>query len=166
MENNLILEDGCFYFIKEEFFELVKDENLQANHKNTDRPHYYAIKDDTFDLYWMIPCSTNLIKYKKILIKNKNIKNFEITKVQGREIVILYQDMFPIHKKFIKEKFYLKGVPFKINNVKERNKILNRTKKYIDKINKGVKIIKSSPNVLKIKDLMIKELINEYKNIL
>ena len=40
------IETGYLYHIKDEFFDVVNDENLMANHeKGKKRPTYFTIKD-------------------------------------------------------------------------------------------------------------------------
>lgn len=51
---------GHVYFIKDAFFEFVRDPYLMRNYPTTMRPHYYAIKDGRTGLYWMIPCSSKV----------------------------------------------------------------------------------------------------------
>ena len=61
---------GRLYFIKDEFFENVGEEYLKMNKDDTQRPHYYAFKDSSTGLLWVIPCSRQINKYKTI-IENK-----------------------------------------------------------------------------------------------
>lgn len=46
---------GRLYFIKDEFFETVGEEYLKMNKEDTQRPHYYAFKDFSTGLLWVIP---------------------------------------------------------------------------------------------------------------
>ena len=61
------IEQGKFYFIKDEFFDLVKDKELCANkERGTKRPCFYCFKDSKYqNLIWFIPISSKLEKYIK-----------------------------------------------------------------------------------------------------
>ena len=71
------IEQGKFYFIKDEFFELVKDKELcQNKEKGNKRPCFYCFRDKKFEkLIWFIPISSKVEKYKKIY--NKKMKNLK-----------------------------------------------------------------------------------------
>lgn len=62
---------GHVYFVKDEFFDLVQDPYLMKNYPETKRPHYYAIQDRKTGLFWMIPCSSKVDKYKRIIARQK-----------------------------------------------------------------------------------------------
>lgn len=67
------IRQGYSYHVKDEFFELVQDKYLMSNKEQGNyRPHYYAIKDKKNpELYWMIPISSQVEKYKGIIEKKK-----------------------------------------------------------------------------------------------
>ena len=58
-----------FYIIKDSFFEDMDEPYLKGN-KEGNRPHYYCFEDSVSGLYWMIPLSSRIDKYKKI-VENK-----------------------------------------------------------------------------------------------
>ena len=60
---------GGFYIIKDSFFEDMDEPYLKGN-KEGNRPHYYCFEDSVSGLYWMIPLSSRIDKYKKI-VENK-----------------------------------------------------------------------------------------------
>ena len=62
------IEIGCFYFIKDDFFEIVNDKELMRNKESgRKRPYYYCFKSKENDrIIWFIPVSTKIDKYKKI----------------------------------------------------------------------------------------------------
>ena len=66
------MEKTGFYIIKDNFFDIVNDPFLKGN-KQGNRPHYYCFEDLKTGVYWIIPMSSKLEKYKKI-IKNKEKK--------------------------------------------------------------------------------------------
>ena len=62
------IDVGKFYFIKDEFFEIVNDRELMKNKENSiKRPCYYCFKSkENEKIIWFIPVSTKIEKYKKI----------------------------------------------------------------------------------------------------
>ena len=64
------IEDGKFYFIKQEFFEIFNEYNLMQNKENGNkRPCYFCFRDDIDkDIIWFVPISSKVEKYKFLLI--------------------------------------------------------------------------------------------------
>lgn len=54
-----------FYVIKDSFFDDMDEPYLKGNKKGN-RSHCYCFEDATSGLYWMIPLSSRIDKYKKI----------------------------------------------------------------------------------------------------
>ena len=89
-----------FYIIKEKFFEDMSDPFLKGN-KGKNRPHYYCFEDTHTGIYWMIPLSSRIDKYKRIMEKKEKAgKPCDILHVvkldDSRESVFLMQDMFRV----------------------------------------------------------------------
>ena len=59
-----------FYIIKDSFFDDMDEPYLKGNKKGN-RPHYYCFEDSASGLYWMIPLSSRIDKYKKIVEYSK-----------------------------------------------------------------------------------------------
>ena len=98
------IETGYLYHIKDEFFDVVNDENLMTNHeKGKKRPTYFTIKDK--DILWFIPLSSKVEKYKKIV--DKKVEKFGfcntilIENVFDKKTAILLQNAFPTLEKYI-----------------------------------------------------------------
>ena len=66
-----------FYIIKDSFFVDMNEPYLKGN-KEGNRPHYYCFEDSVFGLYWMIPLSSRIDKYKKIVENKKKLENLVI----------------------------------------------------------------------------------------
>ena len=58
---------GNLYFISNAFFEKVNDPFLKINYQETKRPHYFALYDEKTKLFWMVPCSSKVAKYRGIM---------------------------------------------------------------------------------------------------
>lgn len=59
-----------FYIIKDKFFEDMPDPYLKGNKAGT-RPHYYCFEDADAGIYWMIPLSSRIEKYRRIIEKKE-----------------------------------------------------------------------------------------------
>ena len=58
-----------FYIIKDKFFVDMPDPYLKGN-KAGNRPHYYCFEDTNTGIYWMIPLSSRIDKYKQYFRPN------------------------------------------------------------------------------------------------
>ena len=61
-----------FYIIKDRFFEDMPDPYLKGN-KASNRPHYYCFEDNATGIYWMIPLSSRIDKFRKIIEKKEQV---------------------------------------------------------------------------------------------
>ncbi len=111
------IETGYLYHIKDEFFDVVNDENLMTNHeKGKKRPTYFTIKDK--DILWFIPLSSKVEKYKKIV--DKKVEKFGfcntilIVDVFERKHAILLQNAFPTLEKYIDHIHTVDGKPARV----------------------------------------------------
>ena len=60
----MIVQTEYLYHIKDEFFDIIQDENLMTNHEcGKKRPTYFTIKDN--DILWIIPLSSKSRKISK-----------------------------------------------------------------------------------------------------
>ena len=99
----MIIEDGKFYFIKDEFFDIFKDYKLMENKESGNkRPCYFCFSDrKDKDIVWFVPISTN----KKSKVGNRPVYNFVFGNVLGKKAVFLIQNIFPTKEKYIEEKY-------------------------------------------------------------
>lgn len=74
------------------------------------RPCFYATQDiKNKNIYWMIPISSQIEKYKEIL--KQKLKRYpsydglEFGYVQGREAAFLLQNICPVTEKYVVEKY-------------------------------------------------------------
>lgn len=63
------MKKNGFYIIKDTFFEDM-DSYLKGN-KAGNRPHFYCFEDAKIGIYWMIPFSSQIDKYKQIMKKKE-----------------------------------------------------------------------------------------------
>ena len=167
--NNMDFVNGRLYFIKDEFFDHIGEKYLKANKEATQRPHYYAFKDDSTGLLWVIPCSSKIDKYKNIIqqkIENhKKHDHIQIIKVNGIEEAFLFQDMFPITEEYILNPYIKQNVFMEIKDVKKLENIKKNAKNIIKLMRHGVKFTPTQPDVIRIENILIKELEADQKKI-
>ena len=142
------IDAGKFYFIKDSFFEKVKDKELLQNKSNGNkRPCYFCFKDiHNNNLIWFVPISS----------KNRSVDTIVFGKVNGVENVFLIQNMFPCIEKYVSSQFIRKNVPVIITKSLQ-DEIFRKANKIILLVEKGYSNI-VFPNVIKIKEIMLSEL--------
>ena len=152
---------GGLYFVDDSFFEKINDPFLKINYNSTDRPHYYAYQDPLTSLYWLVPCSSQIEKFENI-IRKKKIRHtpadgIKIIKIQGRKTVLLFQDMFPATKQYIREPYMRNGRIIQIIDPKIIQEFDKHAKKVISLFRHGVRFTPTQPDVLRIEKLMLAE---------
>ncbi len=150
-----MVEKG-FYIIKDKFFEDMNDPYLKGN-KEANRPHYYCFKEEETGLYWMIPLSSRIDKYKKIIsqrvISGKSCDILHIMKLDnGKESVFLIQDMFPITKEYIERTYTISGNHLMVTSEHSALEIEKKAKKVMNLLKKGIKFTPTQPNISNIID--------------
>ncbi len=155
------VEQGKFYFIKDEFFELVKDKELCANkEKGTKRPCFYCFNDKKYkNLIWFVPISSRLEKYQRIYKQKMQrtgiVDTIVFGYVEGEERAFLIQNMFPTIEKFIMEK-YIKQNRDVIVNEKLNKEIQTKANKILNLVEKGYnKVV--FPDIIEIKNKLLKD---------
>ena len=152
------VKTGYLYHIKDEFFDVVNDENLMTNHeRGKKRPTYFTIKDN--DIIWFIPLSSKVEKYQRII--DKKIKKYGfcntifIRKILERDSVILFQNAFPTLEKYIDHVHTANGAPAKVGSLL-KNEILSNFKDLLKLKSCGYNVFFT--DVDKIKKQMLGEL--------
>ncbi len=140
-----------FYIVKDKFFKEMNDPYLKGN-KDANRPHYYCYKEEETGLYWMIPLSSRIEKYRKIM--NKKIENkkpcdiIHIIKLDnGKESVFLIQDMFPITEEYIEREYTIAHNHLKVTSEHSAIEIEKKAKKIMHMLKKGIKFTPTQPNI-------------------
>lgn len=152
------VQTGYLYHIKDDFFDIVNDDNLMQNHeKGKKRPTYFTIKDN--DILWFIPISSKIDKYKKII--DKKIEKYGfcntilIEKIFDEEPAILLQNAFPTLEKYIDHVHTIDGKPARVPEKLEQ--IIYDNFKELMKLNtRGIKVFFT--DIDKMKEQMLEEL--------
>ncbi len=148
------MKKAGFYILKDEFFTDMNDPYLKGN-KSESRPHYYCFKDEKEELFWMIPLSSRVRKYRRIMEnqakKKKPCDILHIVKLaDDRESVFLIQDMFPIIPKYIAREYTI-GENHLVLTSEATQKIINKkARKVSHMLRAGMKFTSTQPDVNKI----------------
>ncbi len=156
---------GCFYFIKDSFFDIIDDSELMQNKENGNkRPCYYCFKSKTYDdIIWFIPVSTKIEKYQRIynykiqkqikLGKKPSIDTIVFGNVANTYSVFLIQNMFPVTKKYVESQYIKNKVAIRLSN-KLQTEVIYKANKVLNLYNHGMKNI-IFPNVDKILEQLL-----------
>lgn len=155
------IKQGYSYHIKDEFFDMVQDKYLMSNKENENyRPHFFAVKDQKNEkLYWMIPISSQVKKYKRI-IDNK-IKRYGkcntiiIGKFAGKDNVFLIQNSFPIIERYLDHVHTIENEPVTVHSKLNRELTVS-LRKVLAMYKHGIRLIFT--DIESIQEKMEKEL--------
>lgn len=143
-----------FYIIKDKFFEDMADPYLKGN-KEGNRPHYYCFEDKVEGIYWMIPLSSRIGKYRRIMEKKEKAgKPCDILHIvqldDNRKSVFLIQDMFPIIDEYIERKYTIAGNHLMLTSEHTAREINQKARKVMGMLKHGVKFMPTQPDVMAI----------------
>lgn len=147
------IETSGLYIIKDQYFVDFPSTKYMDN-KSQNRPHYYAIKDD-FGLYWMIPLSSKVDKFRtKILdVESKSGAGscflFAIAPVYGRERAFIISEMFPVTEEYILRPYTIDGEPYRIQSKEIQKTIKKKALRFLKMVERG--LVKSPVNILETK---------------
>lgn len=146
--------DNGFYIISDSFFTDFPDPYLKGN-KDEHRPHYFAFKDNNSGLYWMIPMSSRVDKYRFIVNKRESQKKpcdiLHICKLDnGKENVFLIQDIFPISEKYIARPYTICNNHLRLTSEAQARIVRAKATKVLGMIRRGIRFNPTQPNVLEI----------------
>ena len=155
------IQTGYLYHIKDEYFDVVNDDNLMTNHERGEkRLTYFTIKDK--EILWFIPLSSKVEKYQKIIDKKVNkygrCNTILIREILGKDSAILLQNAFPTLEKYIDHAHLLdNGKPAKV--IKSLKDEILQNFKYLLKLkSKGINLFFT--DIDSIKKKMLEELNN------
>ena len=148
------MEKNGIYIIKEQFFEDMNDPYLKGN-KQGNRPHYYCFPDEVEGIYWMIPLSSKVEKFRRIIehrqSSDKPCDTLCIIKLDdGRENAFLIQDIFPVSESYIEREYTVAGNHLKLTSEHQVKMIEKKARKVLKLIRHGVRFIPTQPDVMSI----------------
>ena len=143
----IMYKEGFTYHIKDDFFINAKkhelDKGLMSNKEGGNfRPTYYAIKDSTTDLLWVIPLSLKVEKYQNIyngkVEKHGSCDTIVMGEYDGVKAAFLLQNMFPIKEEYIDHIHTRNGNPVPVKEI-TKLEINQKIKKLKQLFNRGIK---------------------------
>lgn len=163
------METGHFYFISDLYFETFPDDKLMKNKGVIaglphSRPCFFSFQDERSGIYWLVPISSKVEKYRAVYQKKISrygkCDTLVFGEVVGQPAAFLIQNMCPITPKYITEEFRDKqsNRPVRISGNMEAV-IIKRAKNALALIRKGIKLI--FPDVLQIERQLLIELQSE-----
>lgn len=127
------------------------------NNKDESRPFYYCVKEvsENQDIFWMIPMSSRVAKYKQIISSktnnNKPCDGLYICKLpNGVENAFLIQDIFPITEEYIEREYTLGSHHLVLPYNNDIIELEAKANKIIKLVKRGIKLTPTSPDVLSI----------------
>ena len=161
------IDVGYFYFIKDIFFDKIKDKELMQNKENgVKRPCYYCFKSKENDkIIWFVPVSTKVDKYRKIyndkiqkqkkLGKTPSIDTIVFGYVSNVYSTFLIQNMFPVTEEYIEKQYIKNNIAITLSNKLEKE-IISKANKVLSLYKYGMKNI-IFPDI----DKILKELLQK-----
>ncbi len=152
------IEKKSYYFIKDKYFEFANDPYLLKNKDNGNSRPCFLVEYDNNQIIWLIPISSKIEKYRKLynfrISKYKYCNTIVFGEFLEKDCVFLIQNMFPISKKYIANKYVKDKTPVKIDKKLEEEitRKFNEVLKLVRKGRKGIVF----PDVLKIEKLLLK----------
>lgn len=144
-----------FYIIKDQFFEDMDDPYLKRN-KSGNRPHYYCLEDTNAGIYWMIPLSSRIDKYRRIMESKRDI--IHITKLDdNQESAFLIQDIFPITEDYIEREYTIAGNHLILTSEHTVRALERKARKVIGMLKHGVRFTPTQPNITAILEKLKKQ---------
>ena len=148
------MKKAGFYIIKDKFFEDMSDPYLKGN-KVGNRPHYYCFEDMNTGIYWMIPLSSRIDKYRKTMEKKQKVGKpcdiLHIVKLDDdRESAFLIQDMFPITEEYIEREYTIAGNHLMLTSEHTAREIEQKAGKVMGMLKRGIKFTPTQPDAMAI----------------
>lgn len=154
---------GHFYFLSDQYFIDFPDHLLMSNKESSngtvhDRPCFCAFQDEKTGLFWMIPISSQIGKFRQIqqdkLRKYGHCDTIDFGRVLGHEKAFLIQNMCPAADTYIKNEYLdaRQNQPVKLDGVFKRQ-LLQKARKVLALQRKGRRLI--FPDVLLIEQQLL-----------
>lgn len=156
---------GHFYYLTDQYFIDFPDPYLMQNKETIngqahDRPCFYAFQDPSTGLFWMIPFSSQVTKFRQVyndkMQKYHRCDTIAFGRILGHEKAFLIQNMCPVSQKYIKNKYIDSNnqQPVRIDGRFEQQ-LINKANRVLFLERKGMKLI--FPDVLTIEQKLLSQ---------
>ena len=161
------MEEGKFYFLLDKYFVDFPDKDLEKNKEGgRDRPCFFTFKEEKTEIYWMIPISSKVDKYKTVYAnKTRNGKRCDTLifgEILKQERVFLVQNMCPVIDEYVGSEYkysFYKHVPVYIDSdLKEE--IKHKATRILNLVRDGNTDL-VFPNIMKIEKQLLRKLKNK-----
>ena len=158
--DNFDIKPGYVYHIKDEYFDVAKDDKLMRNREGgAYRPTYYCLEDDKTELLWVIPMSKRAEKYDVFMQKDigryGECLKIVIGEYTGVKAAFLLQNMFPTLPIYIDHIHMVRQNPVPVDTRLQAR--INRNFRELLRLHRrGIKIV--FPDILRLEQLMLAEL--------
>ena len=159
-----LMTEGHFYFLSNEYYRDFPDPFL-ARDKGSEhgRPCCYAFLDERTGLFWMIPISSKIAKFRAIYDKKMQrgyCDTLVFGNVLGYERAFLIQNMCPVTSRYIEEEYRNNHTPVSIDGVLARE-LQTKAKRILALVRRGnIRLI--FPDVLSIEKALIRQYPNSF----
>lgn len=162
------MDDGHFYYLTDQYFIDFPDPYLMRNKETVagqvhDRPCFLAFFDAVTGLFWMIPFTSQVGKFKKYyadkMKRYHRCDTIAFGYVLGHEKAFLIQNMCPVSVKYIKNE-YIDGIaqiPVRIDGALEKD-LIAKAKRVLLLQRQGKRII--FPDILAIETALLQDASN------
>ena len=152
------------HYIDDQYFKDFPDSYLMQNKEKVngqlhDRPCFYAFQDSNTQLFWMIPFSSQVSKFKGIYSKKMQkyhrCDTIVFGEVLGHEKAFLIQNMCPITEKYMKNEYLdsVANIPVRVDGRLEKE-LKDKAGKVLALQRRGAKLI--FPDILSIEQELLK----------
>ncbi|MCI9144106.1 MAG: hypothetical protein HFH87_16060 [Lachnospiraceae bacterium] len=156
------ISPGSLYFISDQFFQKIQDPYLKINYETTKRPHYFAITDQETGLYWLVPCSSKIEKFERLIREkqahHKPADTIKIIKIFDKKTALLFQDMFPVTEHYIDSPYIKGGQSVKISDPAIIRELEKAARRVIKLLRRGIRFTPTQPDSMHIEKVMLEEL--------
>jgi len=166
------MKDGHFYFINNQYFIDFPDKYLMKNKEVIsgiayNRPCFLSFTDELTGLQWMIPISSQVLKYRNIYNKKtangRKCDTLAFGKILGQDRVFLIQNMCPITPKYIENEYLdnISKTPIRIKTNEEKI-IIEKARRILFLIKEKNLTFLIFPDVLTIEQKLLEKKNNFY----
>lgn len=138
---------GCFYFIADQFYKGFGGAGLMSNNSPSGgqshrRPCFYSFQDMKTGLYWVIPISSRVAKYRQVaeskIRKHGRCDTILFGKVLGYEKAFLIQNMFPVSPTYFDSQYMdaKTNAPVRVDGAFEK-KLIKSAKRILALVHNG-----------------------------
>ena len=133
-----IKENGLCIIADRYFSDFPSIRHMSNNHEN--RPYYLVIRGQG-NIFWMVPLSSNVEKYRKKIESDEekygNCLYYYIARVKDTDSVFLVGNTIPVTEEYIKKPFTINGVPFVIEDKQDVKTITSKLRRYLAMVRNG-----------------------------